>query len=292
MTTLPNFFILGAGRCGTTSLAEHLRRHRDVFIPEMKEPSFFADSWQWVRNPVAYADLYRGAEAPLRGDASHLYLEDPSSPRTIHAFCPDARFVLMFRNPADRAVALYAMMVEHGYEVHRSFETALAAEDRRFASRHFRRTCPQSFWNFMYFRSGLFGEQVGRYLDIWPRDRFYATTLYEYLAAPDRVMGELLGFLDAAPADLGSVPHTASSKGTRSIGAQVLERRLLRPLERRRVPLVGSVRSRVVRWNRGRAKPAARPETRALLVDRYRSDLALLNERLGVDVEAAEAEFA
>ncbi len=291
MTTLPNFFVLGAGRCGTTSLTEHLRRHPDVFIPAIKEPSFFAESWQWVRNPVDYADLYRAAGAPLRGDASHLYLEDPSSPRTIRAFFPDARFVLMFRNPAERAVALYATMVEHGYEHHRTFERALAAEDRRFSSKRFRRSCPHSFWNFMYFRSGLFGEQIGRYLDIWPRHRFYATTLYEYLASPDRVIREVLEFLEAAPADLGPVPHAASSKGTRSPGVQVLERRVLRGLERRRIPLAGAARSRLVCWNRTEAKPTARPETLAKLTTWYRADLAILNERLGVDIGGSEAEF-
>ena len=190
---LPNFFILGAGRCGTTSLAQHLRGHDQIFIPEIKEPSFFASSFQWVSDPGKYIDLYRdGHEALARGDASHVYLEDPKSPEILEAFFPDAKFVLMFRNPADRAVALYAMMLEHGYEVHRTFEKALAAEDRRFESSKFRKTCPQSFWNFMYYRSGLFGEQVARYLERWPRDRFYATTLYDYLAEPDVVVGEIL----------------------------------------------------------------------------------------------------
>lgn len=286
---LPNFFILGAGRCGTTSLAQHLRGHDQIFIPGIKEPSFFASSFQWVSDPGKYIDLYRdGHEALARGDASHIYLEDPKSPEILEAFFPDAKFVLMFRNPADRAVALYAMMLEHGYEVHRTFEKALAAEDRRFESTKFRKTCPQSFWNFLYYRSGLFGEQVARYLERWPRDRFYATTLYDYLAEPDVVVGEILGFLGVDAAELGPVPRSASSKGTRSVPAQYLERRLLRPLERRKVPFVGEARRQVITWNRGVDKPTMQAETRERLMELYRPDLAKLNDLLGVDVEERE----
>jgi hypothetical protein len=286
---LPNFFILGAGRCGTTSLAQHLRGHDQIFIPEIKEPSFFASSFQWVRDPGKYIDLYRdGHEAPARGDASHIYLEDPKSPEILEAFFPDARFVLMFRNPADRAVALYAMMLEHGYEVHRTFEKAFAAEDRRFESTKFRKTCPQSFWNFMYYRSGLFGEQVARYLERWPRDRFYATTLYDYLAEPEVVVGEILEFLGVDAAELGPVPRSASSKGTRSVPAQYLERRLLRPLERRKVPFVGEARRQVIAWNRGVDKPSMQADTRERMMELYRPDLAMLNDLLGVDIEKSE----
>lgn len=286
---LPNFFILGAGRCGTTSLAQQLGRHRQVFIPKMKEPSFFSASWQWIKNPADYAQLYAEADvATALGDASHIYLEDPSSPETIKAFVPEAKFVLMFRNPADRALAMYSMMLEHGYETHRTFEAALGAEDERFESDRFRRTCAHSFWNYMYFRSGLFGEQVSRYLELWPRDRFYATTLYEYIDDTDRVTSEITDFLELETADLGDLPHSGSSKGTRSVAAQYLERRLLRPLERRNVPLVKKGREDLIKWNRDAPKPSFADGTRDQLIERFRPDLALLHELLGVDVEAQE----
>ena len=288
-SALPNFFILGAGRCGTTSLAQQLGRHPNVFIPTMKEPSFFSASWQWIKNPADYAQLYaEPGGATALGDASHIYLEDPSSPQTIKAFIPEARFVLMFRNPADRALAMYSMMTEHGYETHRTFEAALEAEDERFASDRFRRTCAHSFWNYMYFRSGLFGEQVSRYLDLWPRDCFYATTLYEYIDDTERVTSEITDFLGLESADLGELPHSGSSKGTKSVAAQYVERRLLRPLERRNVPLAAKGRNQLITWNRDAPKPTFGVGTREQLIERYHSDLGLLNELLGVDVEAQE----
>jgi hypothetical protein len=286
---LPTFFILGAGRCGTTSLAGQLRRHPGVFIPEIKEPSFFASSFQWVRDPWKYVDLYADVgDATHLGDASHIYLEDPKSPQILEAFFPGARFILMFRNPADRALAMYAQMVEWGYELEPTFERGLAAEDRRFESQRFRDHCPHSFWNFMYFRSGLFGEQVARYLERWPRDRFYATTMYEYLDEPARVTAEILAFLDLEPRDLGDVPHYGSSKGTRSRHLQYVERRLLRPLMRRNVPGASNLRDRVIAWNRGGERPKMQEGTRDELIARYRPDLERLNQFLAVDVLGRE----
>jgi hypothetical protein len=289
---LPTFFILGAGRCGTTSLADHLRRHSDVFIPDLKEPSFFSPSYQYIDDPGEYVDLYRpGRTERALGDASHIYLEDPDSPEILEAFFPDARFILIFRNPADRAIALYAWMVASGYEVHPTFERALAAETRRFNSGWFRRNCRQSFWNYMYFRSGRFGEQVARYLDLWPRERFYATTLYEYAARPERVTNEIVDFLGLRSEDLGAVPRSNPSTGTRSIAAQLVVRRVLKPLSDRGVPFSAAAWHRVNGWNRrGAERPRIRPETRAELMERYRPDLDYLRSLLGIDVEASERE--
>jgi hypothetical protein len=287
---LPTFFILGAGRSGTTSLAGHLRCHPEIFIPAIKEPSFFASSFQWISDPGKFVDLYADVGAATQlGDASHIYLEDPKSPHILEAFFPDGRFVLMFRNPADRALAMYALMVEGGYERAATFEKGLAAEDERFESKRFRKNCPHSFWNFMYFRSGLFGEQVARYLDRWPRERFYATTMYEYLDEPERVTGEICRFLDLDDIDLGPVPHHGSSKGTRSRNAQYVERRLLRPLMRRNVPGAAVARDRLNAWNHDREKPRMQPGTREMLMERYADDLSRLHELLGVDVLGQEA---
>jgi hypothetical protein len=284
---LPNFFILGAGRCGTTSLALALNQHPDVFIPKIKEPSFFASSFQWVKDPTRYVSHYEPAVGAVAvGDASHIYLEDPESPRTLQAFFPDARFIVSFRDPADRALALYAHMVEHGYERHRTFERALAAEDRRFHSARFRATCAQSFWNYLYVRSGLFGEQVARYLDRFDRDRFLFTTLDELVQSPSETLRSIHEHLGVDPVDIDELPRDATSKGTRSVALQQLERRVLRPLERRIGPRGKVLRTRVDRWNRGAEKPTMQPATRARLRERFEPDLERLRDLTGIDLRS------
>lgn len=288
---LPTFFLLGAGRSGSSSLAAHLAEHPDVFFPHLKEPSFLASSFQVISDPGDYVDLYRGVDAAQRGDGSHIYLEDPRSPDIIQAFCPDARFVLIVRNPADRAFALYLWMAAKGFEPLPSFEAALAAEDERFTSERFRRTHPQSFWNSMYFRSGLFGEQIARYLERWPRDRFFATTFYEYLTDPGRVIGEIEEFLGVEPVDLGAPPHLRESVGTRSNRVSALRRRIFEPHVRKGRPRLSTLSARIDTWNQGVPKPTIDPGTRAGLVDRYRDDLALLADLLDVDVLTEEARW-
>jgi hypothetical protein len=279
---LPNFFILGAGRSGTTSLSVLLRRHPDIFIPEIKEPSFFAESFQWIRSPVRYADLYADAEAPLRGDASHIYLEDPTSARTLKAFAPDAKFVVVLRNPADRARALYSFMVEHGYELLPTMDQALAAEDRRFASERFRRTCPGSFWNFMYFRSGLYAEQIERYFALFPRDRFFITTLPDLITRPDDTVGAMCEFLGATPMAVEAYPRDGTSKGVRSTAVQVAARKFLRPLAKRNIPATATAHQWVREHNRAE-RPVMSESTRRRLLAAYEPDLARLAEMTGID---------
>ncbi len=280
---LPNFYVLGAGRSGTTSLSVLLRRHPDIFVPDIKEPSFFADSFQWIRSPVRYAQLYADAEQPLRGDASHIYLEDPASPATLQAFTPDARFVVVLRNPAERARALYSFMVEHGYEILPTLERALDAEDRRYASPRFRARCPGSFWNYMYFRSGLYGEQIQRYFEIFPPERFFITTLPELITQTDAVVGRLWDFLDVQPWPVGAFPRDGTSKGVRSTAVQVATRKYVRPLAKRRVPGAQPAWTWMREHNRA-ARPAMSDATKTALMQRYEPDLRYLREITGVDL--------
>jgi hypothetical protein len=286
---LPNFFILGAGRSGTTTLAAVLREHPEIFLSTPKEPTFFSEPFQVTRTPIKYAKLFEGAsEYAAVGEASHAYLSHPDAAQTLRAFFPDARFIVTFRNPADRAIAMYSYMLENGYEFHRPFERALAAEDRRFASARFARRCPHYFWNFMYFRSGLFGEQVDRYYAQFPRERFHFTTLYDLQRDPTRVLGAIETFLGVTPTPPGDLPRYGSSKGIRSIPLQHLERRVLRRLARHDVPLMATARDHLNAWNRG-TPPTMQPATRARLLDDYATDLARLTELTGIDVLAVQA---
>ena len=286
---LPNFFILGAGRSGTTTLAAVLREHPEIFMATPKEPTFFSAPFQVVRDPIRYAHLFEGAtNAAAVGEASHAYLSHPGAASTLRAFFPEARFVVMFRNPADRALAMYSYMLENGYELLPTFERALAAEDRRFSSPRFARRCPHYFWNFMYYRSGLFGEQVARYLDLFPRDRFFFTTLYDLHRRPADVLGSMEEFLGVVPAPATELPRYGSSKGIRSIPVQYLERKVVRRLARHNVPFMATARSRMIQWNRG-TPPTMLPSTHTQLLDRYRPDLARLEALTGIDVLGVQA---
>ena len=84
---IPDFFILGAGRSGTTSLARVLGSHPQVFVPDMKEPASRC-VLSVDREPGDSPPLYAGAQEQFRGDASHIYLEDPRSAETLPRSAP------------------------------------------------------------------------------------------------------------------------------------------------------------------------------------------------------------
>jgi Sulfotransferase domain len=252
-----------------------------------KEPKFFIRTprksgqkarTMWSnRDPIWYLDIFSGAEdARAIGEASHAYLSSPEAPGALKAYFPDARFVAIFRNPADRAFSLYRWMRNAGLELAPTFELALKVEHRRYHSERFRDDPPQYFWNSMYFSSGLFGSQVERYLRLFPRERFYFTTLSELKNETSAVMAAIYSHIGVDPYPISrapianEVPNTA--RDTKNI-ARFLQRHGARgamTLERRF-------------FGRSSGRTAAfRPETRAALMDRYSEDAQLFESLTGI----------
>ena len=80
----PNFFILGAGKSGTTSLYYHLKEHPDIFLTDVKEPTFFCEGFQVVKNPIKYFELYDSVSTEnIIGQASHAYMSKPTNAQVI-----------------------------------------------------------------------------------------------------------------------------------------------------------------------------------------------------------------
>ena len=105
---LPDFIILGAAKCGTTTLFEYLCRHPRIFSPPEKEPQFFADRfkhpWEW------YHSLYTGAGDQLCGDASTIYTwwqKYPLCASRLGQHLPDAKLIYIMRHPVERTFSDY-----------------------------------------------------------------------------------------------------------------------------------------------------------------------------------------
>lgn len=204
----PNLFILGAGKCGTTSLYRLLERHPDVHVSVPKEPSFFCSQFQVVKNPVDYFRLFDSPRR-YRVDASHVYFSNPETAPILRDLFPDAKFVIILRQPKARALSLYQHMRRFSHEDGDPFEPAetfleaLRLEAGRFQSPAFFATCRQYFWNFMYMRSSAYDEQLGRYLALYPPDRFLVTTLAALERQPQHTVRSLADFLGIDASGLG-----------------------------------------------------------------------------------------
>src|SRR6188508_1581564 len=124
---LPNFFIVGAPKAGTTSLYYYLKRHPEVFMSPIKEPNFFAyeetikqnlyHKEKGVGTLEEYKDLFAEANGRHKaiGEASVSYLFYPPVPERIKQMVPDAKIIISLRNPVDRALSHYYMEYKLGY---------------------------------------------------------------------------------------------------------------------------------------------------------------------------------
>lgn len=136
----PNFFIIGAPKCGTTSLARWLAEHPRIYMSPRKEPFYF-DFDDCARQPLSleeYEALF--VEADDRhlavGEASTRYLQSEVAVSEILNYSPDALFVVMIRNPVEMAYALHGQAVSSGGEPVKDFEKAWLLQDDRARGLH------------------------------------------------------------------------------------------------------------------------------------------------------------
>jgi hypothetical protein len=207
---LPDFLILGAQKAGTTALYAYLRWHPAITGPSWKEVSFFDRHYG---RGVAW---YRG-HFPLRpdgrrvGEASPGYLFHPLAPDRVRETVPEARLIVLLRDPVDRALSQYHHEVGLGRE-RLSFEDALAAEDERTRGEESRMIREPSYfshawWDYTYVARGRYAEQLERWFEVFPREQLLVVATEELAADPQGAYGRVLEFLGAPSHDLGDYPR-------------------------------------------------------------------------------------
>jgi hypothetical protein len=128
----PNLFLVGVGKGGTSSLWAYLDQHPDVFMSAVKEPHYFSDAITplspAVKDTSAYLALFAaGSDHRIRGEASVSYFWDAASAPRIRTTCPDAKILVILRDPVERAHSHYWDAVRFGVET-RSFADAVREE--------------------------------------------------------------------------------------------------------------------------------------------------------------------
>jgi len=193
----PNFIIVGAAKSGTTSLFRYLRAHPDVFMPELKEASYFAGFN--IKTEADYLHQFEPAgNRRAVGEASGAYLYAPAAAAGIReCLGPNVRIVMILRNPIDMAYSLWGHMVREGAES-LSFFDALAVEERRMADPEFHRTAKSWVYNFAYAARARYAPQVANYLSTFERQQLRVFIFEEFFADPAAGYAELCRFLDVS----------------------------------------------------------------------------------------------
>lgn len=177
---LPNLIVIGAMKCGTTSLHHYLARHPEIAMSRDKELDFFVAERNWVKGAGWYASRF-SAEARIRGESSPSYTAAgrfSGVPARMHALVPDARLVYMVRDPVERLVSHWVHSVAAGRE---SRPLAEAVQHDRYLDR-------SSYWR-----------QISAYLEHYARERILVVAMEELADNRAGTLRQVYEFLEIAP---------------------------------------------------------------------------------------------
>ncbi|MFC1452890.1 sulfotransferase [Verrucomicrobiota bacterium] len=247
----PDFFMVGAPKCGTTALHDYLSQHPGIFMAPRRGTNHFAtdllkpgDFW---RSGERYLRIFRGAGAAgLVGESSVYYLFSTEAAANIRSFAPEAKIVAMIRNPVEVVESFHAQLVYDGDESITELREALAAETERRAGRGIpehirmeRRLC--------YREVAAFASQVERYLDVFGKQAVHVVVYDDFKADTAAAYRAVLVFLGADETFTPDLRVLNPNKGVRSRAFHALASRppaLLRRPAKALLPVVGRVAGR------------------------------------------------
>jgi hypothetical protein len=204
---VPDFFIVGHAKCGTTALYEMLKNHPQIFMSEVKEPRFFStdlrsrfevgrETPKPQHTLEGYLSLFEAAVAEQRvGEASPQYIRSHDAPRGIADVQPDARVIAILREPASFLRSFHLQMVSSNVESERDFAKAIALEPDRRAGKGIPRRShhPDAL---LYSEHVHYVEQLRRFHAVFPRENVLVLIYDDYRVDNEGTLRKVLRFLD------------------------------------------------------------------------------------------------
>ncbi|MEM8556262.1 MAG: sulfotransferase domain-containing protein [Bacteroidota bacterium] len=314
---IPDFLIVGAPKCGTTALFEYLSEHPELHVP-FKEPHYFGSDLrpEFYRGGRRNLDWYMGKlsgaqPGQLVGEASVWYLYSTKAAEEIYAHNPDARIVIMLREPSSMMYSLYNMFMwvrdlvpngvlyENGVGAVKplTFEEALANQDERKAEFSAMRDLDAERGvrarRIFHTEVAKYSEQVQRYLDVFPREQIKIVLLDDIKTDVAKVYRETLEHIGVRDTAFKASFEVVNS--SRDIKSYTLHRLMLKhdslPALRAVIKAVTprslrkKVFMKVLRKNVTHKKqPKMSAETRAWLKAHFRDDVERLAELVDRDL--------
>lgn len=289
----PNFFIIGALKCGSTSLYRWLSAHPNIYMSPKKEPHFYSSDLSYT-NPLTqdeYDGLFRGADNRHRavGEASVEYVFSEVAIPRIETEYDGARYVVLIRNPVDMAYSLHEERVFCRDEHVGDFREAWRLSPQRREGDMVSRACREP--RLLDYQSICrLGEQLERLFSIVPRDRVLVLVLDDFREDPRREYLKVLEFLGVPDDGRTSFPVENPAKEKRGPDLTLHLRRVAKWafLAKRRlgIPVARStgILKSISRLNtRHRPRPPMSDELRQELRDFFRPDIKRLGSLLNRD---------
>ena len=281
MEKWPNLFIVGAPKAGTSSLYVYLSHIPGIFMPKIKEPNYFSIKtirWDTFVNPIRdkskYLALFKNVkDEKIIGEASPSYLSDSDVPKLIHEVSPHSRIIIILRDPVERTFSHYLMLIRVG-RLKGLFHDELKKSLKLVRVYHTRS---------LRLETGLYAEDVQRYIDIFGRSKVKIIIFEEFIKVPKKTMMEILLFLgiDNELDNFEGETYNKFGVARGAIAQFILGNRTIRRMSERIIS--PSVR-RLLREQillKKQPKPKMDQEDRDILIKFYKEDVKNLEKILG-----------
>ena len=195
----PNFFIVGAPKCGTTALSEYLRAHPNIFFSQPKDTGFFATDFPNIRVVTRFEDymaLFHDVQPNhwRVGEGSVWYMYSYEAVPNIYKYNPEAKVIVMLRNPVDLVYSLHSQLLLSIDEDEKDFEKAWNLQELRKSGKRIPKKCRAPAL-LQYRDVGKLGAQMERLLEIFPKEQIKVILFDDFVSDTGAVYEDVLSYL-------------------------------------------------------------------------------------------------
>ncbi|HEY1449739.1 MAG TPA: sulfotransferase [Solirubrobacteraceae bacterium] len=198
----PDFFIVGHQKCGTTALYEMLKRHPQIYLPDVKEPRYFVPELLRPDRKLSTLDGYlelfaQAGHSQRAGEASPQYIRSRTAARAIADMQPAARIVAILREPASFLRSFHLQMVQSNIEPQRDLAKALSLVEARRAGEHLPRRC-RNREPLLYTDHVRYVEQLERFHAVFDPEQIMVVIYDDFRRDNEQTVRDVLRFLGVA----------------------------------------------------------------------------------------------
>ena len=199
----PNFFIIGAPKCGTTALYHYLLDHPEICFSKVKEPSHFCTDFRGICDKLTDEEYLKRefqhctVKTPAIGEASVWYLYSNSAVKNIFEFNPDSKIIIMLRDPVNMVQSLHSQLLFTLDEDVEDFESAWNLQHQRLDGINIPKTCREPSI-LQYRKIGSYSSQLKRVFSIFPRNQIKVILFDDFVNNTKKVYDSTLNFLEVS----------------------------------------------------------------------------------------------
>jgi hypothetical protein len=279
-SALPNFFIVGAPKAGTTSLYRYVGQHPDIYLSPIKEPAFFAPELASIDSTIVkdwaeYLKLFADATTQRAiGEGSVAYLSSAGAAQAIGRRLPHARILMMLRDPADRLFSHYLAARVAGATESRFLDWV--DEQKRIEATRQPPVGPVL--------AGRYATHLQRFQAVFPKDQIRTYFYDDYVTTPARTVADIFTFLGV---DAGAPVDVREQHNVTMAPRWPRAQRILSPV-RKAIRAVAPAAVADALRRSARAPVRLRPsrDERARIVDLYADEIARLESLVSRDLSA------